>query len=151
MDTAEYEAKVNRMLSDTNTYQPLKNDPTATYKKKLLKTLNRLKDEKKITTAAYWNLYPTTEKTPRMYYTPKIHKPDTPLRPIVDYTGSIGYKVSRELADLLLPITGKSEHFVKNSKQIAEESNHWKLEDDEVFNSHDVVSLFTNTPVDTKH
>ena len=51
-----------------------------------------------------------------MYCTPKIYKEGTPLRPIVDYTGSIMSETSRELANILGPLVGLTEHHVMNSK-----------------------------------
>ncbi len=68
-------------------------------------------------------------------------------RPIVDYTGLIGYKVSRGLADLLVPLVGKSIHHTKNSKHLADEIKNVIIDPEDIFNSHDVVSLFTNTPI----
>ena len=56
-----------------------------------------------------------------MYCTPKIHKTGNPLRPIVDYTGSIGYRTSRALADIMAPLVGKSDHYLNNSKHLAKE------------------------------
>ena len=69
MDTDEYEHKVTTILSDDKTYEKLKKDPTYSYL--------------------------TAKNVQRMYPTPKIHKPDKPLRPVVDYTGSNRYNVSR--------------------------------------------------------
>ena len=83
-----------------------------------------------------------------MYCTPKIHKEDVPLRPIVDYTGSIAYNLSRSLADLLQPLVGNTDHFVKNSSHLVESLKDEVLGEGERFVSYDVVSLFTNTPVD---
>ena len=82
-----------------------------------------------------------------MHCTPKIHKANNPLRPIVDYTGSIGYNTSRAPADLLGPLVGTTENHVKNLKELTEELYSFTLEQEEVFNSHDVVSLFTKTPM----
>ncbi|CAH1244343.1 Hypp7269 [Branchiostoma lanceolatum] len=62
-------------------------------------------------------------------------------------TGSIGYNTSRALADLLAPLVGKSVHHIKNSKHLAEEMSTILIEEDDMFLSHDVVSLFTNTPI----
>ena len=42
---------------------------------------------------------------------------------------------------------GKTEHHVLNSKEFTKEMRDVKLEEDEVLNSHDVVSLFTNVPI----
>ena len=36
---------------------------------------------------------------------------------------------------------------MKNSKDLAEELSGVFIEENEIFNSHDVVSLFTNTPI----
>lgn len=50
------------MLADTNTFELLDKDPTTTYKRKLISVLSDLKKS-------------------------GIHKPNNPLRPMVDYTG----------------------------------------------------------------
>ena len=146
--TADYESKVNTMLSDEHTYEKLKKDPTPVYKRKLVNILQRLKAEKKIDESQYRLLYPTAEVTPRLYCTTKIHKSGNPIRPIVDYTGSIGYQTSKALADILAPLVGNTIHHVVNSKQLAEEMTSVFVEEDYIFNSHDVVSLFTNTPIE---
>ena len=83
-----------------------------------------------------------------MYCTPKIHKNNCPLRPIVDYTGTIGYNTSRWLADILGGLVGKTKHHFQNSKHLAEELQGVVIEEEDILNSHDVVSLFTNTPID---
>ena len=80
-----------------------------------------------------------------MYYTPKIHEEGNPLRIIVDYIGSKRYSCSRSLADLLGPILGLSDHHVKD---LVESHSTVMVEDNEVFASHVVESLFTNTPID---
>ena len=66
----------------------------------------------------------------------------------MDYTATIGYNTSRWLADILGGLVGNTQHHVKNSKHLADELAKVVLEDDEILNSHDVVSLFTNTPID---
>ena len=70
--------------------------------------------------AQYHHLFPTAENAPRIYGTPKIHKPGNKVRPKVDYTGSIGYNTSsRAFADILAPLVGKTEHHAENSKHLA--------------------------------
>ena len=147
MDTTYYETKVKTMLNDEKTYEKLDNDPTPKYKRKLVGMLQNLKKEDKITEGQYKDLFPTAENIPRIYATPKIHKNNVLLRPIVDYTGSIGYKTSRALADILGPLIGNTVHHVKNVKDLAQEMSEVLIQDGEMFNSHDVVSLFTNVPI----
>ena len=136
------------MLGDKKTYEELADDPTGKYKRKLVNILSTLKKGGKISEVKYKYLYPTAENIPRLYCTPKIHKNNCPLRPIVDYTGTIGYNTSRWLADILGGLVGKTKHHVQNSKHLAEELQGVVIEEEDILNSHDVVSLFTNTPID---
>ena len=89
-------------------------------------------------------MYPTGRVPPKFYDLPKIHKPDTPLRPIVSSCGSVTYGVAKELAKILKPLVGKSPHhinFVEQVKQI-------KLEPGECLSSYNVSALFTSVPID---
>ncbi|XP_072043129.1 uncharacterized protein [Amphiura filiformis] len=147
LDKDEYNEKVNNLLGDTKTYEELSSDPTQKYKRKLVAILTRLNEEDKITFGKYKQLYPTAENIPRLYCTPKIHKPNAPLRPIVDYTSTIGYATSRWLADILGPMLGNTVHHVKNSTHLAEELVDILIDEGAILNSHDVVSLFTCTPI----
>jgi hypothetical protein len=147
MDKSEYEEKMRRMLSDKDTYEPLKRDPTKKYKAELIKILNQLVADEKITKEQYWYLYPTLEKVPRMYGSPKIHKEGTPLRPIVDYIQTIAYRLSRDLADILQPLVGRTDHHTENSQELVKEISSLKVDPDKMLVSYDVVSLFTKTPI----
>ena len=44
-------------------------------------------------------------------------------------------------------LVGNTCHHVKNSKHLAEEMAKVVIDEEDIFNSHDVVSLFTNTPI----
>ncbi|XP_072048938.1 uncharacterized protein [Amphiura filiformis] len=61
---------------------------------------------------------------------------------------TIGYSTSRWLADILGGLVGNTQHHVKNSQQLAEDLAKVVIEEEDILNSHDVVSLFTNTPID---
>ena len=150
MDTVDYEQKVNTIWNDERTYEKLKKDPTPKYKRKLVGMLQNKKKENKITDDQYdqyKELFPATENVSRTCATPKVHKTGVPLRPTVDYMGSIGYNTLRAVADILGPLIGNTIHHVKNSKDLAQEMAEVLIEEDEIFNSHDVVSLFTDVPI----
>ena len=147
MDKEEYQRKANIMLSDEKTYRKITRDPTQKTKRELIQKLTKLKNDDKITQTQYNYLYPTTEVTPRFYCTPKIHKEGNPLRPIVDYTGSVTYNVARALADLLNPLMGNTEHHLKNSKDLKDKLKNKVITSDRILISHDIVSLFTNVPI----
>jgi len=121
LDKTEYEQKVQHMLDDERTYEKLKKDPTAVYKKKLVSILSRLKNEERISRELYSHLYPASEKVPQLYCLHKVLKAGIPFRPIIDYIGLISYNTLDFLAGVLAPIVGKTEQFVKNSQHLADD------------------------------
>lgn len=108
----------------------------------------KLLETKKITQDAFEHLIPTANVTPRIYGTPKIHKKDTPLCPMVDSIGSVTYSLSKALIEIIKPLLGTTEHHCKNSNQLTPELNNINVETDEILISHDVVSQFRITPLD---
>ena len=93
-------------------------------------------------------LKPAASRPPKLYGTPKIHKPDVPLRPIVSCIGSPTYQLAKHVTSLIAPLTGRTSSFVKNSQHFVEMARDIKLLEGETMVSFDVKSLFTNVPVD---
>ena len=93
-------------------------------------------------------MYSTDCVPPKFYGLPKIHKPDTPLRPIVSSCGSVTYGVAKELAKILKPLVGKSPHHITSTQDFVEQAKHIKLEPGECLSSYDVSALFTSVPID---
>ena len=91
---------------------------------------------------------PTGCVPPKFYGLPKIHKPDTPLRPIVSSCGSVTYGVAKELAKILKPLVGKSPHHINSTQDFVEQVKHITLGPGECLSSYDVSALFTLVPVD---
>ena len=107
MDRQEYISKANNLLSQ-NTYRSIVWYPTNTIKNNLINILKRVKSQTVLNNQTYKAMYPTGCVPPKFYGLPKIHKPDTPLRPIVSICGSVTYGVAKELAKILKPLVGKS-------------------------------------------
>ena len=84
---------------------------------------------------------------PKFYGLPKIHKKETPLRPIVSSIGSVSYATSRELARILKPLVGRSPYHVHSNQDLLEDLRSLKLEKDECLMSFDVKALFTSVPI----
>ena len=85
---------------------------------------------------------------PKFYGLPKIHKPDTPLRPIVFSCGSVTYGVAKELTKILKPLVGKSPHHINSTQDFVEQTRHITLAPGECLSSFDVCALVTSVPVD---
>ena len=93
-------------------------------------------------------MYPTGCVPPKFYGLPKIHKLDTPLRPIVSSCGSVTYGVAKELAKILKPLVGKSPHHITSTQDFVEQAKQIILEPGECLSSYDVSALFTSVPID---
>ena len=85
---------------------------------------------------------------PKFYGLPKIHKPDTPLRPMVSSCGSVTYGVAKELTKILKPLVGKSPHHITSTQDFVEQAKQFKLEPGECLSFYDVSALFTSVPID---
>ena len=135
MNRHDYIKKARALLDDTNTYKPIKSDPTTKLKNKLINILKMMKEERSIDDNTYKEVYPTGASAPKFYGLPKIHKEDVPLRPIVSSIGSVTYGVAKELSTIWKPLVGNSSYHVNNSREFAEEIRNIKLERGECLTS----------------
>ena len=115
LNTEDYLKKAEDLLNQ-NTYRALTSDPTMRLKNKMINLLKSIKAKGGISEELYRRLYPTGAGSPKFYGIPKIHKPGMPLRPIVSSIGAVIYHTSKEVARILKPLMGKSEHHVKNTQ-----------------------------------
>ena len=93
-------------------------------------------------------MYPLGCVTPKVYGLPKIHKPDTPLRPIVSSCDSVTYGVAKELTKILKPLVAKSPHHINSTHDFVEQVKQFTLAPGEYLSSYDVSALFTSVLVD---
>ena len=92
-------------------------------------------------------MFPTGCVPPKFYGLPKIHKLDTPLRPIVSSCESDTYRVAKELTKILKPLVGKSPHHINNTHDFVEQVKNITLAPAKCLSSYDVSALFTSVPV----
>ena len=148
MDKSEYQDKVNSLLEDRKFYKVLKKDPTSSTEREMNATLLKLKKEGTIPEPLYHKLRSSGGHIPLLYGLPKIHKPGIPLRPIVSFVSSPTYALSRYLARVLSPLVGNSSSFVASSSEFVNFSKTVTIPDNYELVSFDVVSLFTNVPIE---
>uniref|UniRef100_A0A8C6KE76 Uncharacterized protein n=1 Tax=Nothobranchius furzeri TaxID=105023 RepID=A0A8C6KE76_NOTFU len=77
--------------------------------KNMKKLLKPLQEKGKITEKMYKHWIPTANITPRIYGTPKIHKQNTPLRPIVDSIGTPTYNMAKDISRIISPLLGNTD------------------------------------------
>ena len=147
LEKKDYIEKAKQLLEDTNTYITIQADPTTKLKNKLITKLKKIKLDTGLDDITYRRMYPTGAVIPKFYGLPKVHKENTPLRPIVSSIGSVSYGVAKEVARIIKSLVGATEYHVNNSMEFTEEIEKMKLEEGECLTSYDVSALFTSIPI----
>ena len=128
LDTNTYHDKMKTLI-ETGPYQLLNKDPTERLSRKLTEKLLSLKRSGHLSESVYNKIRPEHKQPPRIYGQPKIHKPNVPLRPIVSCINTFAYDLSAHLADILSPLTGKSNgvQSLPNAKTCTEKLCAWLM------------------------
>ena len=143
MDRQEYKNKANNLLAQP-AYRPIPKDPTNKIKAELISILRKVKKETGLENSTYKYMYPMGCSTPKFYGLPRIHKPDTPLRPIMSSTGSVTYGVAKVLTKILISLVGKFPHHIHSTQDFVEHANKVTLQSGDCLCSYDVTTFFTS-------
>ncbi len=151
MNTDTYTEKCAQVLSDKDTYQKLDTDPTRKSQQKLCNILKDIKDKGELDQKGYQDLTPSGKYStpPKFYGSPKIHKKDIPMRPIVSSIGSLSYKTDKFIARIIKALMGKNDHHVNSTKDMIQRLKNRTIGPNECHVSFDIVALFSNMPVET--
>jgi len=148
LDRSEYIRSIKEMLQDTNTYIKIKKDPTRKMIGDLRGLLTRWRNAEYISVSKYRSLYCSDGILPRAYGLPKIHKQGRAYRLIVSSIDSPFYALSSFLQRLLTENIPRTSSHVENSFQLIEKLRNIHIEDNYTLISLDVISLFTNIPLE---
>ncbi|CAF0974462.1 unnamed protein product [Didymodactylos carnosus] len=149
MDRQQYNNKIyDEILSDTSTFKPLESDPTLQKEDRLIRILNNMRDQQFISEDDYNLARPVGSHPARLYGLPKIHKENTPIRPILSSVKTFNYGLAKMLAKNLQHLATSQAtikdtfHFIDICKQFDSDDyeNHKMI-------SFDVSSLFTKVPL----
>ena len=88
---------------------------------------------------------PIGSQPARLYGLAKVHKKDTPIRPVLSMPGSAYHKVAVQVAKWLSVVPECKIN--SSTKSVCDKLKSVILEKDEVMISFDVSSLYTNVPV----
>lgn len=144
----EYEKKMEILLEDKNTYKTIRVDPTLKLQKENNNIVSDLFKNNHIDSWQKRQLFCSAATAPRIYGLPKIHKPDTPLRPIVSSVQVPCYHMSKYIGTILKHLISET-YNIKNSIEVKKQLTNIKVDRSETIVSFDVISLFTNIPVRT--
>ena len=148
MKDATYIAKLEKILSDKQfvkvDHTGSKN-PILTLEEKWNKELRALWEDNKIDEELLKKLRSTGAQPARLYGLAKVHKNETPLRPVLSLPGSMYDPLNKWLAKLFDKVPGAN--IETSTKEMSERLRATALEPDETIFSMDVKSLYTNVPV----
>ena len=148
MNTEEYISKMSLLLADENTYQVINRGvDISNWQLNFNSSLKKIifSTDKDI----YYNtLSPKLPTMPHLYGLPKIHKVGTPMRPIVASLRSPCNNLAKWLTKILSPLVGLvSDAHLKHSSDFLDSLSNVNGNFDCMV-SFDVVSLFTNIPLE---
>ena len=112
----QYHSKMTEHIS-SGPYTLLQRDPTSSLPGKVYRVLKKLLKEEKIDISVFnscRNLHP---RPPQLYGLPKIHKPNTPIRPIVSFYNTPLIALHKTLAHYIQPLTHSHLH-IRDSKHM---------------------------------
>ena len=120
-------------------------NPIVKEEERIVTALKDLHRKHKINDSMLKKLLPRGSQPPRLYGLAKVHKKDTPLRPVLSMPGSPYHAIATQMADWLsvvgeCKINSSTERISTNLRDI-------QINEDEQLISFDIVSLYTNVPV----
>ena len=150
MKKEAYHEKMDKIISlpqFEKWIKPRKNakHPVLKEQERVRETLKTLKEEDMISEKLYEELVPRGSQPARLYGLAKVHKNNTPVRPVLSMPGSAYHKVAEYVAKCLKNVPQCNIN--ASSKEICDRLKDVVLEEDEEVISYDVVSLYTNVPV----
>ena len=150
----DYQRKFQEQMAKTAAYQCLdKNDPLPELIQRTNNYLLNLRLVHWITQRQYEKLSvkPNEVQLAHLYYLPKAHKPNTPLRPIIAGIKHPTIKISRYLDTLLRPLFDKmaTKSTVASGTEVLQRLNEWSknnLCSTTILCTIDVTDLYTMIP-----
>ena len=151
LDREVYNKKLYEIINDVTKFKKLKKDETIKRQGSLQRFLLTLKKEGFFSDQVYEKIYPRGSMPSRLYGNPKMHKVKSageipPLRPIVSSIGAYNYMLAKYLGKELAPHICV-EFSCTDTFTFVNEIQTAGINKDSFIVSYDVVSLFTNIPL----
>ncbi|XP_065639682.1 uncharacterized protein LOC136072401 [Hydra vulgaris] len=124
-------------------------DPTANYAAIIRRYLSKLNKRNCLSKKEYEKIYPSDPIPPCMYDVIKAHKPEKfyPMRIIICTIGTANYGTSEFLVKIIQPVLNENMTRLKNSFDFIKKAESWKIDNDELQVSFDVVNLYPSVPL----
>lgn len=146
MDRSSYVKKTREFLKGPD-FKVVNRNPTTSFNNKLKSTIKSCTHTFPSNTMLSKTLITSNPQTPRLYSLPKIHKTDTPVRPIVAFVNSPAHKLSKWLNQFMIRNLNFTPRFtVKNSLDLISKIKNITPPIGSRLVSFDVKNLFPSIP-----
>ena len=150
MKKSLYQSKMNHIINLPQFEKIIKirknqKHPVLKEEERIQATLKELLDQNKIGQILYEKMRPKGSQPPRLYGLAKVHKENTPVRPVLSMPGSAYYGVAKQVAFWLSHIPQCKIN--SSTKSVCDSLKDIKLDENHELISLDVSSLYTNVPV----
>jgi len=148
MDKSFYIKKMEDVLKDDNTYTVVKRSPAKTIEDNLNSRLKKWFQKEFISKQQFFKLRSSDANLPKAYGLPKVHKNNTPFRIIVSSVNTALYSLASFLQEIIIHSLKNINSHTSNSFDLCNSFSGKQVRDTDVLISLDVISLFTNVPLD---
>ena len=138
-------AEAERQLSEETTYERQEHDITKEHQEIVRDTITDLVNSEELPQSAM-NLINPNPRTSKFYLLPKIHKPNTPERPILSACNCPTERISQYVGETLRPIVESLPTYVKDSPHALRLLQEVQLHENPLLFTMDVRSLHTSIP-----
>jgi len=145
LPTEQYENKIEQFIQSNNLLTS-KTNPTESFQTQVRKVINNSKalippDEK-------WKHINLNPSAPSIKGLIKLHKPEHPIRPVVDWRGTPAYKLAQLFKNkirLIAPLPHT--YTISNTRELSNKLESTPVRPQYSLASLDISSLYTNVPV----
>jgi len=149
MNENEYESKILEYLNGSGNFQQVLGDELkliVSEEDKINKILKEGKKKGLFTEEEYHVLKPQGTAPGKVFGLPKVHKENTPIRPVISMINTPSYNLGKWLQKFIKPISlGK--FGVKDSFEVVEKLKDLVLHDNSTIVSFDVKNFFPSVPI----
>lgn len=147
MNTIDYISKIDEMLNDELVYDKITKDDSTDVKIRADKLLSLLQEEGYISAKQLKFLTDFQPRTPLFYGLPKLHKANTPLRPVVSQINGPTSMVNLLVDKYLAVAESKIPNILQDTTAFLQLIDRYSVvEEGDFLVTMDVVGLYTNIP-----
>lgn len=147
INRTDYEEKMTRLITANDDYEEIPTIDIEYLQNKNNNFVDKLINDKTISKIEGNNLKDVCCNASQMYGLIKIHKSNYPVRPITSACASPGFKLSKYFTNVISEIFNENGFHILRSTDIIDKLNNVTIDADDILASFDVVSMFTNIPI----